>query len=230
MEGTRDKNDILGQLNNDELEVEYLKAAPLKRREIGRRMYEQAEAEILDTARKSLFAWGVEPYVFDWAFNENEYALWRSIRQNKLVMYPEFPVKQYYLDFGNPYLKIALEADSKEFHDKAKDTRRDTELLGFGWKTFRVSYQENVAPFIQLGDIRKMISEGDQDSALKHLTFWLLETGDGVVDAIEFFYFMSDEEKRERMQIFPEYLELATSTLMKHRLVEFALPAVGEPL
>ena len=71
-----------------------------------------------------------------------------------------------------------------------------------------------------------MFKDGNEDEALEEMENWMLKTSDGVVDAIQFFYFMSPEEREQRMQKFPNYLSLAERTLKRHRYVDFALPAV----
>jgi very-short-patch-repair endonuclease len=194
-----------------------------ERKIVLRQYYMDAMPEIINLARQSLSAWA-SVYPFDWKFNENEQSLWSSIRSNPMVMYPEFPVFNYFVDFGNPYLRIAIEADSKKFHSKEKDAERDRKLLQINWKTFRVSYEENFTPFKELGDIAEMISMGNESEAMEEMENWVLKTSDGVVDAIYFFYFMSDKEKENRMKKFPSYVDLAERTLKKHRLVDFELP------
>lgn len=109
-----------------------------ERRIVLRQYYMDAMPEIIGLARQSLNIWA-SIYPFDWKFNKNEYSLWSSIRSNPMVMYPEFPVLNYFVDFGNPYLRIAIEADSEKYHDREKDLERDKELLRVNWKTFRVS-------------------------------------------------------------------------------------------
>jgi len=54
-----------------------------------------------------------------------------------------------------------------------------------------------------------------------------MNTSDGVVEAIEFFYFMPAKEKARLIEKFPDYLDLATETLRRHRLISFALPTLS---
>jgi very-short-patch-repair endonuclease len=207
-----------------DLEAMYEKASGIERRAILRQHYMEAMPEIMHQAKQNLSVWAVEPYAFNWGFNKNEQSLWGSIRRNLMVMYPEFPVLGWFVDFGNPFLRIAIEADSKKFHNREKDVERDRKLLQINWKTFRVSYCENVeTPFEELGE---RILDGHEDEASREMKHWLLDTSDGVVDAICFFYFMSEEQQSERTKRFPEYRPLAVETLQKHRYVDFALPEV----
>jgi very-short-patch-repair endonuclease len=219
-------NELWAELRRKaELETEYEEAAgDLERRLIIRRYYTDALLDIMNLAKKDL---GVRycKYPFDWRFNKNEESLWGSIVRNpQMVMYPEFPVLDRFVDFGNPFLRTAIEADSKAFHDKEIDTERDRQLLDECWKTFRVSYEENMRTFRESGDISEMILDGHEIEALEELKNWMLNTSDGVVDAICFFYFMLPEERAQRMEKYPDYLPLAEETFKKHRYVDFELP------
>ena len=68
--------------------------------------------------------------------------MWGDIRRNSLEMYPQFPVGKYYLDFANPFYKVAIEVDGK-YHEtpekKEKDRIRDSELKEAGWHIYRVT-------------------------------------------------------------------------------------------
>jgi len=205
-------------------ETEYEEAGPgFDRRLVIRRHYHDALPEIMSLAKTNLSMW-YSKYPFDWRFNKNEKSLWGSIVRRPMAMYPEFPVLNYFVDFGNPFLRIAIEADSKTFHDKRRDSERDRNLLQEGWKTFRVSYTENFEPFIELGEIAEMILNQDGEVAAEEMEKWMLNTSDGVVDAILFFYFMSAEERAKRMEKYPAHLSLAERTLELHRYVDFELP------
>ena len=205
-------------------ETDYEEAGPgFDRRLVIRRYYRDALPEIMSLAKTNLSMW-YSKYPFDWRFNKNEKSLCSSICHRPMAMYPEFPVLNYFVDFGNPFLQIAIEADSKTFHDKGRDTERDHNLLQEGWKTFRVSYKENFEPFVGLGEIAEMILDESDEDASDEMEKWMLNTSDGVVDAIYFFYFMSAEERVKRMKKYPDYLSLAERTLEIHRYVDFGLP------
>ena len=221
-----EKDDYMAKLS----EMYERAGGAFERRVILRQYYMDAMPEIIARARQDLRA-RRDVYPFDflgYQFTPNEYALCQSIRSRPLPMYPEFPVLNYFVDFGNPYLRIALEADSKEFHtDEEKDINRDTKLLQVGWKTFRVSYEENVTPTKEIAEIGDLMLEGLTTEASDELENRMLHTSDGVVDAIDFFYFMLPEERARRIRSFPQFLRLADETLKKHRLVDFDLPNVG---
>lgn len=219
-------NLIEAMLEADACESEYQQATWSGRCAILKQFYTSKTPEIIRKAKRNSRVWGIDPYAFDWQFNQNEQALWGAIRRASLVIYPEFPVLDRFVDFGNPFLRIALEADSQRYHNRQKDIVRDSKLLDAGWKVFRTSYQESIAPFVPLGDIAEMIRSGRDQEASQAMHDWLLETSDGVVDAIDFLYFMSRGEREARMQKYPPYLPLAIRTLKKHRLVEFPFPTI----
>src|SRR3990167_9563123 len=80
-------------------------------------------------------SWWVTPYALigNWPniMSPIEFMAWQAIRGfGKIPLYPQYPVDKYFLDFGNPFLKIAVECDGKEFHqDIKKDIRRDEKIF-----------------------------------------------------------------------------------------------------
>lgn len=86
-----------------------------------------------------------DPYqIADWVtlFSPIEYDAWSEIRGYGLALWPQLPVGKFFVDFGNPVAKIALECDGREFHDPAKDRARDAALNEMGWRVFRVTGSE----------------------------------------------------------------------------------------
>jgi hypothetical protein len=60
--------------------------------------------------------------------------LWADIRDANVVLYPQYPVGRFFVDFANPVAKVAI-----EYHlDRAKDQARDAELAGMGWTVYRI--------------------------------------------------------------------------------------------
>lgn len=106
--------------------------------------YEYLTPLIMERSVKHPRSW-VSPYCteIDWIkiFTPIEYDTWHSIRSNgRIPLYPQYPVLNYFLDFGNPYLKIGVECDGADFHlDKKKDNDRDYELKQVGWSIYRIS-------------------------------------------------------------------------------------------
>lgn len=81
------------------------------------------------------YAWS--PYV---SFSPIEEIMWEEIRGANMVMYPQFPVGRYFVDFGNPVAKIAIECDGAAFHrDSGHDRQRQQEIEARGWRVYRIS-------------------------------------------------------------------------------------------
>jgi Protein of unknown function (DUF559) len=88
--------------------------------------------------------WAIEPYA--WEFDAGlkltpiERSLWSDIRAESAVFYPQFPVGPYFVDFGNPVAKVAVECDGAEWHlDSAKDAKRQRQIEAMGWAVYRIS-------------------------------------------------------------------------------------------
>ena len=192
------------------------------RRLVLRQYYMDAMPEIIKTSRKSPSS-SIDVYPFDWKFNKNERRLWTSIRTHRVAFYPEFPVFDRFIDFGNPYFRIGLEADSKAFHTRENDLKRDQILRKAGWTIFHVPYETSMKVTLDLGEIReKMVEDPDFDETadLKNLLF---TTSCGIVSAIEYFYFMSDASRSSRDKRIPSFRKLAEATLHEHCYLELDL-------
>lgn len=105
-----------------------------------REFYKLAEPEIM--AEKSN-EWGLDPYFWDAGLvrmTPIEAWLWHDIRAVDLVLYPQYPVAGFFVDFANPKAKVAIECDGAAYHgDKAKDAARDATLRACGWSVYRIS-------------------------------------------------------------------------------------------
>jgi very-short-patch-repair endonuclease len=82
----------------------------------------------------------VDPYIYDWAsiFTPIEESMWSEIRAADLPMFPQLPVFNYFLDFANPFVKVAIECDGSQWHDAKRDAGRDKKLREAGWTVYRV--------------------------------------------------------------------------------------------
>jgi len=86
--------------------------------------------------------WAIDPYEINWPalFTPIEQAMWDAMRQERMVMYPQHPVAGYFVDFGNPKARVAIECDGKEFHqDRRRDAERQLEIERKGWRLYRFS-------------------------------------------------------------------------------------------
>jgi len=83
-----------------------------------------------------------EPLFVPWKllFTPIEREAWEEIQIARLRMFPQYPVLNYFLDFADPWTKVAVECDGKAFHtDAARDGARDALLRKQGWIVVRVS-------------------------------------------------------------------------------------------
>jgi len=108
--------------------------------------------------------WGIDPYAWDEGkgiifLTPIEQWLWHDIRAVDVVLYPQFPVGRFFVDFANPVAKVAIECDGQAFHlDKEKDAKRDAELRNAGWHVYRISGS----------DCRKDFDEATMTSSVAH--------------------------------------------------------------
>jgi len=97
-----------------------------------------------------------DPYeIADWVllFTPIEAALWSDIRAAGLPLWPQLPVGRFFVDFGNPVHRVAVECDGSEFHkDKAKDAARDAELHAMGWKVHRIEGRRCLGQALECDD------------------------------------------------------------------------------
>jgi very-short-patch-repair endonuclease len=86
--------------------------------------------------------WAIDPHAIDWVpmLTPIEQALWAEIRYEGAVLYPQHPVGNYFVDFGHPLARVAIECDGKEWHlDHAKDAERQREIESYGWTVYRLT-------------------------------------------------------------------------------------------
>jgi very-short-patch-repair endonuclease len=130
-------------------------------------------------------------------------------------MYPQYPVLKYFLDFGNPYFKIAIELDGKDYHNPDEDRKRDIELHAAGWKVFRIPGYKMVRQFKDASDFEDWELRENYDEVMEAMYHWILETGDGVIEAINQIYFT----KKPLTKIDREICSLCHRTLQNHCLI-----------
>jgi hypothetical protein len=185
-----------------------------------RQAYMECLPGIMALGKKDRARW-YDPYILDWPkhLNEVERLVWHSIRCRSVVLYPQLPVFNFFIDFANPYLRIGVEVDGKQ-HDKERDLKRDMLLASIGWKIFRIPASAVYSDDNNIPDQEgfDQFDTGQRETARR----WLLETADGVIEAIRLFYFADSDletgEKKHR-----EVFRLAEETLLRHRLVDFPL-------
>lgn len=160
-----------------------------------REFYALNYSYIIQTSKESRNIWAMS-YPFDWNnyFSYIEKIAWASIRENGgIILYPQFPAQGFFIDFANPYLKIGLELDSEEFHNEEKDKKRDKKLLREGWKIFRVTSSEANRKYMTNDELNDKGIFGYEKE--NYIEDWIMNTCDGVVNAIKYWYFMNEDER-----------------------------------
>ncbi|KAA5544850.1 DUF559 domain-containing protein [Adhaeribacter rhizoryzae] len=183
-----------------------------------RQMYMEMIPQIMEKAQLDISV-PISPYFLDWGthFSPIEFNAWISIRAIRIALYPQFPLFNYFIDFANPYLRIGLELDGKDYHDEEKDKIRDELLYKFGWKIFRVKGKETNTEFKDIYEIETDFSDfQDEEQRYESLSNWLLNSCDGVINALRIVYF----EKEHRDETI---WSLAIQTLQSHNLVGFSI-------
>lgn len=115
--------------------------------------YEWLTPQIIERSERHPRTW-ISPYCdIDWMtiFSPIEDMTWQAIRCfGAAPFYPQYPVDRFFVDFGNPALKIAIECDGHDYHlDKEKDNKRDERLFELGWKVYRIPGKDCVRPVNQ---------------------------------------------------------------------------------
>ena len=120
--------------------VEAIYSADWRVRHRGLRGFYKAAAPTI--ARRPAHQWAIDAYEVDWlrVFTPIEQALWYDIRLCGAVLYPQFPVGRYFVDFGHPVAKVAIECDGKIHNEQLEaDAERQAEIERAGWKVYRIT-------------------------------------------------------------------------------------------
>jgi hypothetical protein len=154
--------------------------------------YLMHEERIINHHKKDSAGW-YDSYIINWLelFTPIEQDAWNSIRaKGRVVLYPQYPVVGYFLDFGNPYYKIGLELDGKKYHKKENDRRRDLELKHLGWTIYRITGTEMIKnDYKDFYDFEEWEWNENPDELWQHIRNWITGTGDGVIEAIKMVHF-----------------------------------------
>lgn len=84
------------------------------------------------------------PYsYFDWRFSPAESKFWYDIRTTcPAILYPEFPVLNYFIDFADPVRKVGFEVDGRDYHSSPEQIKKDRErqkrVEAEGWEIIRI--------------------------------------------------------------------------------------------
>lgn len=149
---------------------------------------------IFQAAKDTPKRW-ITPYSneIDWPgmFTPIEMSTWMAIRGfGQAPLYPQYPVGKYFVDFGNPVVKVAIECDGKEWHQHRaeQDHIRDTKLKELGWDVYRICGSDCVRLVEEYEEImgNYILSPEDVPTCAQE---YYQKTIEGLVRAIAFFYF-----------------------------------------
>lgn len=86
----------------------------------------------------------IPKYEVDWhqVYTPIEKILAEEAQYLGIILYPQFPIAAYFVDFANPVAKVVIECDGKAFHDPEKDRKRDEFLTQLGWMVYRFTGAE----------------------------------------------------------------------------------------
>jgi very-short-patch-repair endonuclease len=197
-----------------------------------RQLYMENISFILEASKKDIKKWS-NVYLLDWRkhLSPIEQIAWDSIRDtSQVVLYPQFPVFNYFIDFANPILRLGLELDGKDYHSKEKDFEKDIKLKRFGWKIFRVSGSESMIKYFNNSELDEQGITGiEKQDAIEH---WILNTCDGLIQSIKYWYFLNEKERVQKYSFYlnPDDMNemvdiqsLVKMSLKKHKLADFKI-------
>jgi hypothetical protein len=93
--------------------------------------------------------WPISCHEVEWPrlMTPIERALWSDIRTFGVVLFPQFPVGRYFVDFGHPVAKVAIECDGAAYHrDKEREARRTADIERLGWTIYRLEGWQCIEP------------------------------------------------------------------------------------
>lgn len=160
----------------------------------------------------------ISPYFIDWDFTPIERFAWMDIRGRGLPFFPQVPALNYFIDFAEPYRKIGIELDGRQFHNKEKDTARDERLWAEGWRIFRIPGFKSLpcpAPVFDNGWMERYSYEPGE--FLQDLRKWACNWSEGIFWAIQTFYF-TPRQKVDNNFLFPAF-----DALDQNRYVDFPI-------
>ena len=183
-----------------------------------RQIYMESLPMIMDRAKADKIT-PINPYPVDWSqyFSPIEEIAWSSIRKHYIALYPQFPVFNHFIDFANPYMRIGVELDGKDYHDQKKDAIRDAMLWRYGWRIFRIKGSECFVPYKERDQIEDEYRNYHQDEQTKRdeLHHWITNTMDGVIYAVKRVYFQEPQDSHRYYS--------CLQTLEEHRGAEFPI-------
>jgi hypothetical protein len=177
-------------------------------------VYQQEYARIIAASAENIRG-RVDPYFVNWMKDASpiEIRAWGDIRGRCTPMYPQFPLFNYFIDFANPYLKVGIELDGKQWHDAEKDRERDEFLVSVGWHIYRITGSEANKTV----DLPHYPDEYDYDEEKREAIYedYFMNSCEGITRAIDIIYFEGHNPLKS--------LDVCYRTLDKHRLADFEI-------
>jgi very-short-patch-repair endonuclease len=160
----------------------------------------------------------VSPYFYKWSMTPIEAAAWQALREHGLPLYPQCPVGDLFIDFGDPVQRIGLELDGKDFHDYERDKSRDIALWRVhGWRIIRIGgsacYEKSCGPAD--ADFADGADRNTKEY-LDDLGYWAENSAAGIIWSMAVSFYRHPATEQE--------LSVARWSLFCHRRVEFNLP------
>jgi len=158
------------------------------------------------------------PYFIDWKFTPIEEYAWHDIRSIGVPLYPQFPVDRYFIDFADPYLKIGVELDGKDFHSPERDRPRDERLWALGWRIYRIAGRNSLPEPRESADARMEMPKSERDFANRA---WGMRWSEGFFWALNVTYYKPTWATEENKNT-------AYMILDAHRLIDFPVLLDGD--
>lgn len=123
----------------DELSRRYEESKSIQQRWVVIREYYQYCKPKIMANRRNGGGWSPYHLPFYKHFTPIETNIFNVIRCVGLPFVCQYPVGKYFIDFADPYLKVAIECDGKQHRYRVElDNIRDKFLSSEGWNIFRI--------------------------------------------------------------------------------------------
>lgn len=108
-----------------------------RRWDIIREYYASRAADIAQGVRIDAYELGLDSFL-----TPIERLVWGDIRAIGLPFLMQYPVGRRFVDFGDPWRRVAIEADGAAFHTPQVDALKDADLRACGWTVYRITGSE----------------------------------------------------------------------------------------
>ncbi len=148
-----------------------------------------------------------------------EKAAWQALRVENVVMYPQYPIANMFLDFANHKLKIAIEMDGRDYHEIGRDKQRDAKLKKLGWTVYRVPGSECCTRVSRKWENDPKLFDYPEMHYHEQMCDFYHNSIDGVVRALAYTYFNAGEAGALERRYIRETLDLHESKIPREMYV-----------